>query len=260
MRVSASVDPERERVRQTIKEGIAWSLVEPPPQLEGSLSPYFHLPNCFVLTGSNGAGKSSAIELLRKQGLAAQAENLREFSDAVRQSVSDADILRHMDLIVETGAATHLRVLIPSLQRWSSDPIFFDRGIGDYIGLLKMMKLMIEPWMPREFVAQFVRDPAYREALNTPGKFIEMREEIDQQINYLRGWGRIIRYGKVLWLNDLPKFEDDYLRPQDGGLRHLTSLVIRQSWMELGYLPVRVPHFWGKMDERVQFILNKAFR
>ena len=101
----------------------------------------------FVLTGGPGAGKSTLIERLRGRGFAASVEAGRSIiQDQVAidgQALPWRDRQAYAELMLAWEMRSHR-----TAQR-QAGAVFFDRGVPDVIGYLRLSGLPVPPHMER---------------------------------------------------------------------------------------------------------------
>jgi len=176
-----------------------------------------HRRNFFVVTGGPGAGKTTLLERLSKDGFAIAPEAGRSIIRAQRAIGGPALPDQNPALFAELMLAWDLR----SFE--SADPskfTFFDRGIPDTVGYLRLSSLPVPLHLPR--AAESFR---YSETV-----FI------------LPPWPEI--------------FSTDSERKQTLDEAERTYEAMRATYLELGYRLVCVPRL--SVDERCEFVLNCA--
>jgi predicted ATPase len=98
-----------------------------------------HATHLFVITGGPGSGKTSLIDALQRAGFARSIEAGRAIIQD--QEVIDGPALRDPALFAELMLSWELRSY-----RMAQDlpgPVFFDRGVPDVAGYLRLMELPI---------------------------------------------------------------------------------------------------------------------
>lgn len=103
--------------------------------------------NLFVITGGPGAGKTTLAEHLQKAGFTTAPEAGRAIIRA--QSAIGGNALPDKDpaLYAELMLGWELRSHLSSLQEHG--PVFFDRGIPDVLGYLRLIALPTPPHILR---------------------------------------------------------------------------------------------------------------
>jgi len=97
----------------------------------------------YVITGGPGSGKTSLIEALRARGFHCAAEAGREIiQDQVKidgRALPWRDPLLFAELMLSCDLRSYRQAEL------SSGPVFFDRGIPDIAGYLRLMNLPVPP-------------------------------------------------------------------------------------------------------------------
>lgn len=102
-------------------------------------------PPFFVITGGPGSGKTTLIEALAATGLATAAEAGRQVIIEERQSSG-----RALPWVDPRAFAEAMLVRdVDSYAAWrdATGPVFFDRGIPDVIGYLRLESVLVPPAM-----------------------------------------------------------------------------------------------------------------
>lgn len=97
----------------------------------------FHATHLFVITGGPGSGKSTLIDALERVGLARSIEAGRAIIQD--HEVIDGPALHDPALFAELMLSWELRSYRMALDL--PGPVFFDRGVPDVVGYLRLMKL-----------------------------------------------------------------------------------------------------------------------
>jgi predicted ATPase len=170
----------------------------------------------FVLTGGPGSGKSTLIDALARTGHAAMPEAGRAI---IQEQVASnghalpwADRAMFAEKMLTRDANTYRAA------REQRGLVFFDRGIPDVVGYLRLCGLRV---------------PAHaREAATT------------------------LRYDGVFILPPWPDiFTQDSERKQDFAEAVRTYDMLASTYADYGYAPVEVPR--ASIDERCRFILDR---
>ena len=175
-------------------------------------------PNLFVLTGGPGSGKTSVIEALRLDNHNCADEAGRHI---IRQQVATGgDALPWSDRL--SYAEAMLRRDLESYHRHNkgNDPAFFDRGIPDIVGYLRLEGLPVP-----EAMMQTAKDLRYA---NTVFLFPP--------------WPEI--------------FTQDEERKQTPAVAEKTHRAMAAIYGELGYNLIEVPK--APVEDRKAFILAAA--
>lgn len=104
-------------------------------------------PNLFVLTGGPGSGKTSVIEALRAAGHGCIDEAGRAIIR--RQIASGGDTLPWSDRVLYAEAMLRRDLENYHQHSTNSGPVFFDRGIPDIVGYLRLEGLPVPEAMMR---------------------------------------------------------------------------------------------------------------
>ena len=168
-----------------------------------------------VLTGGPGAGKTSVIEALRAAGHRCSPEAGRAI---IRQQVEvDGPALpwRDRTLYAELMLSWELRAL--DVQTEASGPVFFDRGLPDIVGYLRL------------------------EGLPVPAHILKAAQNrrYARQVFLFPPWPEI--------------FTGDAERKQTAEVAAATCRVMTETYGELGYELIEVPR--ADVAERSRFIL-----
>lgn len=173
-------------------------------------------PMRFVVTGGPGAGKSTLLAALAARGHTTFAEAGRailRLSDAVGSPAHAA----------RSPRAYSEAMLLWDMRSWSeagNGPAFFDRGVPDTIGYLRLIGHSVPPHMERAARAFRYSDPVF---LAPPWRAI---------------------------------YATDSERRHAWDVAVATCACIRAVYEELGYRIVELP--LSGIDERVGFVLGRA--
>jgi predicted ATPase len=175
-------------------------------------------PPFFVLTGGPGAGKSSVLAALAAQGYATAPEAGRRI---IREQVSIGgralpwdDRALYAELMLAADMAEH------GARRCLAGPVFFDRGVVDVLGYLRLERLEPPGHLLRAVAAFRYRSPIF----------------------VFPPWPEI--YGT------------DPERKQDPATAAVTHAAVAATYRSLGYPLVEVPR--GSVAERAAFVLAEA--
>lgn len=172
----------------------------------------------FILTGGPGAGKTSLIEALRRRGFAGSVEAGR---GVIQHQVAISGPALHWNdpaLFAELMLSWEMRSY--DMARDETGPVFFDRGIPELTGYLKLMGLPVPAHM--------------RKAAET--------FRYNHRVFALPPWLEI--------------FGQDAERKQDFAEAVRTFEAVTGAYRELGYDLIEVPRV--PVEERVEFVLAMA--
>jgi predicted ATPase len=116
-------------------------------------------PPFFVITGGPGSGKTTLIEALAATGLATAAEAGRQIIIEERQSSG-----RALPWVDPRAFAEAMLVRdVDSYAAWrdATGPVFFDRGIPDVIGYLRLESVLVPPAVLHAARAHRYREPVF---------------------------------------------------------------------------------------------------
>jgi predicted ATPase len=116
-------------------------------------------PPFFVITGGPGSGKTTLIEALAATGFATAREAGRQIIIKERQSGGRA--LPWVDPLAFAEAMLAHDIDSYATRRNATGPVFFDRGIPDIIGYLRLEKMPVAPAMLHAARAHRYRDPVF---------------------------------------------------------------------------------------------------
>jgi predicted ATPase len=142
------------------------------------------VPRFYVITGGPGSGKTTLIDELRRLGYATSLEAGRAIIQDQQQIGGDAVPWRDARAFAELMLSWELRSYRTALA--TDEPVFFDRGIPDVIGYLRLIGLALPehfanaarlfryqpcvfiapPW-PEIFTADAERRQTFDEAVRT---------------------------------------------------------------------------------------------
>ncbi len=172
----------------------------------------------FVLTGGPGSGKTTLIEALKTRGHSTTDEAGRGVIREQQLGNGDAlpwlDRERFAELMFEWETRSYRQALR------SPGPVFFDRGLPDTLGYLRLENLQIPPAMEEE----------------------ALRLRYNGRVFVAPPWKAI--YGT------------DEERRQSWDVAVRTHEVMCEIYAELGYQLVQLPH--ASVEQRVEFLLEAA--
>ena len=170
----------------------------------------------FVVTGGPGSGKSKLIDMLRARGFATAPEAGRGVIRAQRDVEGPALPWRDPSLFAELMLCWDMRSHVAA--REAPGPVFFDRGVPDTIGYLRLVGLPV----PRHGVRA----------------------------------AETVRYNRRVFLAPFwPQiFRQDAERRQTAQEAERTCAVMADVYAEFGYEPVPLP--FAPVEEQLRFILS----
>lgn len=172
----------------------------------------------FVLTGGPGSGKTTLIEALREAGCKSSIEAGRGIIQ--QQMAISGPALPWLDpaLFAETMLSWEMRS--HAIAKSEDGIVFFDRGVPDIAGYLKLTKLPVP-------------------------------EHIEKA-------ARLLRYNRMVFV--LPPWPEIYRqdneRKQDLDEARRTCEAVSAAYEHYGYQPVLVPR--ASIEERRRFVLEAA--
>lgn len=173
----------------------------------------------YAITGGPGSGKTTLLNELGKKGfMIASEEGRRIIKEQIEFSGDGLPWLNKelfAQLMFDASVKTHQQML----EMAGSKPIFFDRGILDTIGYLKMEDIPI----PKE-MEMMAREMSY-----------------NRNVFILPPWKEI--------------YENDSERKQTLEIAIATFECMYETYREYGYSIIEVPK--GTIEQRVQFIINE---
>lgn len=105
----------------------------------------FHSSLSFVVTGGPGAGKSTLIDALAQAGCITVEESgraiIREQQTSGGRALPGVDPLRFAEEMVERDLLQH------QAHRESTAPVYFDRGVPDTLGYLRLVGIAAPGWI-----------------------------------------------------------------------------------------------------------------
>jgi predicted ATPase len=172
------------------------------------------LPRFFVITGGPGAGKTTLIEALARDGFTVSHEAGRRIIR--QQEAAKGRTLPWVDRLAFAEAMLASDIAAYEALRGAPDPVFVDRGIPDVIGYLRLEGI----------AAPDVMRHAARTLRCQPRVFI------------CPPWPEI--------------YATDSERKQSLAVAERTYRAMVEVYSELGYALVDVPR--ARVDERVRFV------
>lgn len=169
----------------------------------------------FAITGGPGAGKSTLIEALAAAGLTVVPEAGRALIRT--QEAHDGRAVPWRDPCAFAAAMLAWDSAAYDAHRAATEPVFFDRGIPDVIGYLRLEQRPVPPAMLR--------------------------------------MARAKRYAGIFICPHWPDiYVTDAERKQTPELAERTCDLMRTVYAEFGYEPVEVPRV--PVEDRVRFVLG----
>ena len=172
------------------------------------------LPRFFVITGGPGAGKTTLIASLAREGFAVSHEAGRRIIRA--QQAANGRALPWIDPLLFAQAMLASDLAAYEAMRTAAQPVFFDRGIPDVIGYLRL------------------------EGIDVPA--------------HMRAAARMHRYQpRVFICPPWPEiYATDSERKQSPEVAQLTYRAMVDVYTELGYALIDVPR--ASVERRVSFV------
>jgi len=136
--------------------------------------------SCFyIVTGGPGSGKSSIVEALHQQGYARSIEAGRGVIQGQMaiggRALPWSDRLLFAELMLSWEIRSH------QVAEQHDGPVFFDRGIPDVLGYLRLLELIAPPW--REIYSQDrERKQDFDEAIRTFESMVATYTTLDYQL------------------------------------------------------------------------------
>ena len=243
-----------QQIRHQIGEIVGWTEVFFPQMHPESIGDFYqdnrrHDSKLCVLTGTPCAGKTAVLEKMKEAGVPTVPEFMRELGELADIDIHPKWVQSCIDIVIETAASRHIQAAVEHATKGESSHIFFDRGLGDSIGMLQALRFAVETPILKEIV---------KTVYNHQGYHIDSLDlyEIDRQIKILTSWAKVIRYDNVIWLDTLPHYEHDSLRPSTQMQNKTLGYFIKKSWHDLGYTPTERPPMWGDLNGRIELIKN----
>lgn len=172
----------------------------------------------YIITGGPGAGKTSLLEELDRIGFKTAPEEGRRIIKEQLSSGGSGLPWINKELFAELMFEASVKTFQQMIQSCDTAPVFFDRGILDTIGYLKLEKLPV------------------------PGQMeITAREmEYHKNVFILPPWNEI--------------YENDPERKQTLEVAEHTFECMYETYREYGYHIIEVPKV--TVEQRIKFILN----
>jgi len=171
----------------------------------------------YVITGGPGSGKTSLIECLRSRGYVCSTEAGRAIIQ--NQVAIGGSALPWNDRLLFAELMLQWEMRSYHLAEQSTGPVFFDRGVADVIGYMRLIRLR-----PPEHMQKAATDFRYHRTV-----FIAPP------------WREI--------------FRQDVERKQDFDEAQRTYESLFKTYKELGYELVELPR--ATIEHRVKFILDR---
>ena len=252
-----------DKSRQKVIEAAHWSqLRSPDGNMLDHRAPLFPVErlakSSYVLTGQNASGKTTQLNLLKAHGVEAVSEFMRDIFDTVAQETGGYQSARRFcDVVFQTGLSSHLHST-SLIEKNPDKVVVFDRGLGDFHGLLRVVAFITSPLISKTPFKLFVNDKDIRELLFNSDKSLirEIHSETSRQIRAIEEWSRIFRYRRILQLEALPEIETDDIRSRCSITTRIISAFINESWRRLGYRVEKIPPFTGYPERRADYILE----
>ena len=210
-----------------------------------------------VISGPNSAGKTTLIKSLRQRGLECFDSPTRLVNEKAAELFPPGVAHMHSDVLNQTAASYHMAA-IRGLANEPSQPVVFDRGLGDIHGMLRLYRWFCNPItrsLGRPLRVLF-SDPALREIVGSGIGSPEAFSQTTQQLKCIEEWGKIVRYRQVLFLDPLPVYRADGIRTEDRRLSAVLSWFIKGSWRKLGYEVIPVPPFFDDIESKTNHVLR----
>ena len=172
----------------------------------------------FVLTGGPGSGKSTLIDALERAGFLRSLEAGRGIIQEQAGIGGPAVPWNDRGLFAELMLCWEMRSYRMAQQQ--AGPVFFDRGVPDVVGYLRLSKLPV---------------PAYFEKAAETFRY-------NRRVFIAPPWQEI--------------FQQDRERKQDFAEAVRTYEVLAETYQALGYELMELPRV--SVTERVRFILQKG--
>ncbi|MBN8993834.1 MAG: AAA family ATPase [Rhizobiales bacterium] len=177
-----------------------------------------HQPNYFIISGGPGSGKTAIIDKLASRGFTTVAETGRAILREQMEAGGDAT---HEGDAAAYGAEMLKRGITDyKRMRGADEPVFFDRGIAELVGYFRLKGLPVPP-----------------EVASAGHEYRSNR-----LVFLAPPWQAIYR--------------QDAERRQDWDEAVRTFELIREAYVEAGYLPVEIPE--DTVARRVRFILDEV--
>ena len=194
------------------------------------------------------------LSMLQSRGYAVHEEGIRDLlEELIRKGFSRGYAKQVFPEVVGVAATSHVIALERASRLNEAGRLVTDRGIGDYIGYLKLLKLLTFP-PSRAVLKPLLADSDYSVLLKYTRNGLPLRHALDRQIRTLKKWGTILKYDTVFLLEAMPNFVEDGLRERNSLLRTILPRLIESAWKELGYAPRKVAPFFGQCEMRADFI------
>ncbi|WP_160139715.1 AAA family ATPase [Chryseobacterium sp. c4a] len=172
----------------------------------------------YIITGGPGAGKTTLLNELDHIGFTTAAEEGRRIIKEQLNLNGNGLPWINKELFAELMFDASVKTYKRMIQKNGTDPVFFDRGIIDTIGYLKLENISIPKEMDR----------------------IAREMEYNESVFILPPWKEI--------------YENDSERKQTLKVAEETFECMHKIYQEYGYRVIEVPKL--TIDQRVRFILD----
>jgi predicted ATPase len=172
----------------------------------------------FVITGGPGSGKTTLIDALERKGFARTIEAGRGVIQDQMAIGGPALPWRDPAAFAELMLGWEIRSY--RMAERQAGPVFFDRGVPDVVGYLRLMRLPV---------------PAHVEKAADVFRY-------ERRVFVAPPWREI--------------FTQDAERRQDFAEAERTCDALTETYVRLGYEPVVVPRV--PVAERMQFVIERA--
>jgi predicted ATPase len=172
--------------------------------------------NWYVITGGPATGKTTLLAELEKLGHAIVPEAARAVIDEALARGTTVRELRADEKRFQEDVARMKQSIEHTLDRDALT--FFDRGMHDTLAYMRHYSYAVDEWI------------------------VDLMQAA--------------HYKKVFLLDQLPDYEQDYARTEDGDFRTNIHSLLHNAYTEYGMKPIIVPAM--SLKKRLQFILGKT--
>lgn len=172
----------------------------------------------YIITGGPGSGKTTMLEKLNRIGFTTVPEEGRRIIKEQMSSEGDGLPWINKELFAELMFEASIKTYEKMKQISNNDPVFFDRGIIDTIGYLKLEGIPV----PKEM------------------EILARKMEYNRNVFILPPWKEI--------------YENDPERKQTPEVAEHTFECMYETYREYGYNIIEVPRL--NVEKRIKFILN----